>query len=170
MTLTRKYHDVATGNARDDKTGLQLFAVEPVAAEKSYLVNLTPENSDPIPFMAVIDLEEALDVADLKCKKTAMSQNEVNDNLQLCLYAHITGKASVRLDQLIRPTQKLPARFMRTSCIKTSAEVQHALDIVAEIAEDICAGRFRKTNPENWWCSKRWCPHWSDCRGRIRAK
>ena len=165
--LTSKYHQVATGAGQDDKTGLQLPKVNPVAVEKTYLVNVTPAESDPIPFMAIIDLEEELTVADLKCKKTAVSQQDIDNSLQLSLYAHITGKACVRFDQLIRPTKKLDARFIRTQSIKYSADIRHALDIVREVAEDICAGRFRKTSPDNWWCSKRWCAYWGSCRGKA---
>jgi hypothetical protein len=87
--LTSKYHQVATGAGQDDKTGLQLPKVNPVAVEKTYLVNVTPAESDPIPFMAIIDLEEELTVADLKCKKTAVSQQDIDNSLQLSLYAYI---------------------------------------------------------------------------------
>lgn len=168
IRLTRKYHRVALGFGRDDKTGDKISPVEPVAAERLVKVRLQPDNSDPIPFVGVIDVEEDFSVGDLKTKKKAASQGETDDSLQLSLYAHITGKPHVRLDQLIRPTKTRPERFVRTESMRTKEEVGHALDVVSEVAEDIAMGRFRKTNPENWWCSSKWCPYWDKCRGRKR--
>jgi hypothetical protein len=166
--LTRKYHAAALGGAIDDVSGKACTAIQPIAAERVIRTILTPENSDPIPFMGVIDVEELDAVIDLKTKRKAASQGEADNSLQLSLYAHITGKPLVRLDQLIKPTKTMGTRFTRTESIRTKTETLHAVDIVAESAADIAAGRFRKTNPANWWCTDRWCPYWSDCRGKAR--
>ena len=168
VRLTQKYHRIALGFGRDDKTGFKVPEVKPIAAERLVKTRLQPDNSDPIPFVGVIDVEEDMAVGDLKTKKKAASQGETDDSLQLSLYAHITGKPHVRLDQLIRPSKTQPERFVRTESTRTKEEVAHALDVVAEVAEDIAMGRFRKTNPENWWCSSKWCPYWDKCRGRKR--
>lgn len=168
ILLTRKYHRIALGNGADSKTGLALPAVKPVAAEQVFRVRVKPENSDPIPFVGVIDLVEEDSISDLKTKKKAASQNEADNSLQLSLYAHVTGKPTVRLDQLVKPSKTMGARFIRTVSSRTDQEVQHALDVVAEVAQDIATGRFRRTNPENWWCTEKWCPYWKDCRGRKR--
>jgi hypothetical protein len=168
VTLTALYHRGALGNLTDAKTGSPLPVIQPIAAEKIFRVELKPDDSDPIPFVGVIDLVEATSITDLKTKRKAASQAEADDSLQLSLYAHVTGKPDVRLDQLIKPTKKLPARYQRTQSLRTRAETLHALDIVAEVATDVAAGRFRRTNPENWWCTQKWCPYWGDCRGRKR--
>ena len=168
VRLTRKYHRVALGNDRDSKTGKPLPAVKPIAAEQVFRVKVTPENSDPIPFMGVIDLVEEASISDLKTKKKAASQSEADNSIQLSLYAHVTGIPHVRLDQLVKPTKTMPERFLRTESIRDKRETMHALDVVAEVAQDIALGRFRRTNPENWWCTEKWCPYWDDCRGRKR--
>lgn len=168
IRLTNKYHGVALGNATDSKTGARIPAVDPVAAEKVFRVNLHPENSDPIPFMGVIDLVETTSISDLKTKKKAASQAEADNSIQLSLYAYVTGIPVVRLDQLVKPTKTMPERFLRTESVRSKAETLHALDVVAEVAQDIAVGRFRRTNPENWWCTSKWCPYWGDCRGRKR--
>jgi len=166
--LTQRYHSVALGNSKDDATGKAVPAIEPIAAERVIRVLITPENCDPVPFMGIIDLEERDTVADLKTKRKATSQAEADNSLQLSLYAHITGKPHVRLDQLIKPTKTMGTRFIRTESVRTKRETLHALDIVGETALDISAGRFRKTDPNAWWCTAKWCPYWSDCRGKAR--
>jgi hypothetical protein len=168
MSLTRLYHQTAFGNTVDAVTNKLVPAIEPIAAERVVKVDLTFPEGDPIPFLGVIDLEEAHTVSDLKTKRKAVSQLETDSALQLSLYAHITGKPHVRLDQLIKPTKTLPARFIRTESVRTRQETLHALDVVADVAVDIAAGRFRRTAPENWWCTEKWCPYWGDCRGRKR--
>jgi hypothetical protein len=168
ISLTSKYHAVAMGTGKDDKTGLPVPAVQPVAAERVIRTMLYPEDGDPVPFMGVIDLEEPLAIADLKTKKLAGSTVESDNSIQLSLYAYVTGKATVRLDQLVKPTKTQGPRYIRLAAIRSKREVMHALDVVAEVASDISAGRFRKTNPENWWCSEKWCPYWGECRGRKR--
>lgn len=168
IALTRKYHSAALGLLTDDVTGKACEAIKPIAAERVIRTVLTPEESDPIPFMGVIDVEEAGAVIDLKTKRKAASQNEADNSLQLSLYAHITGKPVVRLDQLVKPTKTMSVRFTRTVSIRTKSEALHAVDIVAEVAADVAAGRFPKTNPNNWWCTEQWCPYFKNCRGRKR--
>lgn len=167
VRLTRKYHKVALGNDRD-ASGKPVPAVKPIAAERVVRVNIITEESLVIPFLGVIDMEEAHAITDLKTKKKAASQADTDNSLQLSLYAHVTGKPLVRLDQLVKPTKTLRERFIRTESVRTKNEVLHALDVVSQVAQDIASGRFRKTNPENWWCTAKWCPYWSDCRGRRR--
>ena len=167
VRLTKKYHKVALGNDRD-AAGKPVMAVRPIAAERVVRVNIITEESLVIPFLGVIDLEEENAIADLKTKKKASSQADTDNSLQLSLYAHVTGKPLVRLDQLVKPTKTLKERFIRTESVRTKNEVLHALDVVSQVAQDIASGRFRKTNPENWWCTSKWCPYWSDCRGRRR--
>jgi hypothetical protein len=168
VLLSKKYHEGAMGRAPKEKSGAPYDKVIPVAAERIVKTKLKTDKFEEVPFLAVIDLEESTAVADLKVKKKAASDHDVANNLQLSLYSHITGKPTVRLDQLVRPTKTLPARYRRNEAVKNKAETLHAVDIVAEVASDIAAGRFRRTNPENWWCGEKWCPYWSKCRGRKR--
>lgn len=168
IKLTKLYYKVAMGLEHNKTTGEAYPMVKPTAAERIIRANIVSSEGLVIPFLGVIDLEEADSIADLKTKKRAAPQGEVDNSLQLSLYAHVTGKPFVRHDQLVKPTKKFPSRFIRMESVRTRNEVLHAIDVVSEIAVDIAAGRFRKTNPENWWCTQKWCPYWDDCRGRKR--
>ena len=168
VLLTRKYHRAALGMEIDPVTNLAYPPVKPIAAERILNVEIETCSGEKLPFMGVIDLEEEDAIADLKTKKKAASQLDADNSLQLSLYAHMTNKRKVRLDQLIKPTKRIPERFLRTEATRTEGEVAHAVDVVSEVADDIARGRFRKTSPENWWCSHHWCPYWFDCRGKLR--
>ena len=168
ISMTKNYRAGALGEIVDLDTGQRYPQVNPIAAEKVVRVVLRPEESEPVPFMGVIDLEEEANIADIKTKKRMASQQDTDNSIQLTLYAYITGKPSVRLDQLVKANKTRPTRYVRTSSVRTRKEALHVLDVVAEVADDIAAGRFRKTSPENWWCSEKSCPYWTTCRGRNR--
>lgn len=168
LRLTAKYYNVIMGEEKDVNTGFTIPQIKPIAAERVFKTRIATEHTEDIPFLGIIDLEEEDAISDLKTKKKAASQAEADNSLQLSIYAHVTGKPQVRLDQLIKPTKTLSERFIRTTSVRTKKEVAHALDIVAEVADDIAAGRFRKTAPDAWWCTETWCPYWQQCRGRAR--
>lgn len=166
LMLVRQYRKGALGDLTDPDTGFPMVTVKPVSAERIVKVLLTPEESEPIPFLGVIDLEELDTVADLKNKKKASSQADADNSLQLTLYAHILGKPQVRLDQLIKPTKTHGVRYIRKTSYRNTSEVKHALQVVKGVTNAIVAGNFVRTNPENWWCSSKWCPYWGSCRGK----
>ena len=168
IMLTQLYRKGALGDITDPATGFPMAAVEPIAAERVVKVVLHPQDSDPIPFMGVIDLEEPTGIRDVKTKRKMASQADTDNSLQLTLYAHILGKPDVGFDQLVKPTKTKGARYIRSRSIRTNADAQHALDIAADVAASIAAGHFPRTNPENWWCGDKWCPYWDGCRGKKR--
>jgi hypothetical protein len=166
VQLTSLYHKGALGKTINPDSRQAYEPVRPIAAEKVFRVMLKPRNSDPVPFMGVVDIEEATSLSDLKTRRKLGSQADADNSIQLTLYAHVLGKPDVRLDQLVKPTVTIGPRYVRKGSLRTNREVVHALDIVGDVATDIAAGRFSRTNPENWWCSEKWCPYWSGCRGK----
>jgi len=166
LMLTRQYRKGALGDLANPDTGFPLLKIQPVAAELTVKVALTPEGREPIPFLGVIDLEEVDAIVDLKNKKKACTQAEADNSLQLTLYAHIRGKSVVRLDQLVKPTKTKGVRYIRTQSYRNTKDVKHALHVVQGVTDAIVAGNFMRTNPENWWCSSKWCAYWGSCRGK----
>lgn len=167
VQLVQLYRKGALGELKGAH-GSMMEPVKPVAAERVVRATLKTETSEPIPFFGVIDLEQEFSIVDLKTKQKAAPQAEADNSLQLSLYAHVTGKPDVALHQLVKPTKRMPSRYMRTPSIRTRSEIAHALDIAGEVANDIAAGRFRRTDPNSWWCTEKWCSFWDDCRGRKR--
>lgn len=169
LGMIRTYYSGATGKLIDAETKTLMKPLYPVAAERTVRTMLKPTEGEPVPFLGVIDLEEPNSVADLKTKRKLGAQGEADNSLQLSLYAYVTGKPDVRIDQLIKPTKTLPARYIRRAAHHDHDQQMHAVDIASSVATDISKGRFPLTMPDSWWCSVDWCPYWGQCRGRKRA-
>ena len=119
-----------------------------------------------MPFLGIIDIEESGGVRDLKVKRKKGSLLVAQNSLQLTLYSAFTDKPLVSIDELVKPTKTLPPRYIRHDTTRTPEEIAHGKEIVSEVVIDIAAGRFRRTMPDNWWCTKDWCPYWGMCRGK----
>lgn len=166
IKMTRTYWQGATGQLTDPDTKQPIRQVYPIAVERKIYTPLKPLERDPYPFLAIIDLEEPGGVADVKTKRKKGSQAEADNSLQLSLYAAATGKPDVRLDQLIKPTKTLPPRYVRTGGVRTAEEIQHAIEIGADVVDGIVAGYFPRSTPDAWWCTEKWCGYWDKCRGK----
>tara|TARA_Y100000310_G_C20698991_1_gene827917 strand:- start:4676 stop:5440 length:765 start_codon:yes stop_codon:yes gene_type:complete len=42
--------------------------------------------------------------------------------------------------------------------------------LVMDTAKHISKGCFPLAKPDSWWCSKKWCGYWDECRGKNRNK
>lgn len=168
MGMIELYYKGATGQLIDSETKTLMKPLYPVAAERVVKTMLKPKEGEEVPFLGVIDLEEPTSLADLKTKRKKGSQADADNSLQLSLYAYVTNKPDVRIDQLIKPTKTLPARYIRLASHRSQEEIDHAVEIAATVATDIAKGRFPLTMPDSWWCTVDWCPYWALCRGRKR--
>ena len=177
LDLVRLYHRGVLGQhvepvGKGETLGPPLRALMPIASERAIHATLTPKDAagnpthEPVPFVAILDIEEPHVVRDLKVRRKLPVLTEAENSLQLSIYAGVTEKSFVSIDALIRPSAKLPARYKRFEAMAPPEAKNHAATIVAEVADDIRAGRFRRTSPENWWCSAGWCGYWNICRGK----
>lgn len=167
LSLVRIYRRGALGEL-PGAHGSMMEKIKPVAAERMVRAVLKTETSEPVPFLGVIDLEQEYSVIDLKTKQKAAPQSEAANSIQLSLYSHVTKKPDVGLHQLVKPTKRMGARYLRTMSERPKSEIVHALNIAGEVATDIAAGRFRRADPNSWSCTKKWCSFWDLCRGRKR--
>lgn len=138
------------------------------------LVEINPMEEDGYKHPSYDDDEPRLGdtIVDLKNTAKKYPESRIENSLQLALYSAVTGVPDVGFDLLIHrpPTQRKDEEIflhkMRT--MKTVEEQEHALDLVEDIAGMISAGVFPRTDPDTWACTERWCPFFSQCRGRDR--
>ena len=169
IDLTRHYYLGSTGKLADPDTKVPYPRLKPTAVEKVIRTTIHPTDGSPIPFLAIIDLiDDGKVIADLKTKKKKSPESEAVNSLQLSLYAGIENIPDVRRDMLVKPGKKTPQRYFRTPHTRTAGEIAHATDIASDVAENIVLGRFPRTMPDNWWCTKDWCAYWGHCRGKKR--
>lgn len=177
MKLVELYRESALGLhvppvAKGETPGPALRQLFVKASERAVKTTIVAKDAagqpvhEPVPLVAIFDIEEVHMIRDLKVRGKLPNKGEVQDSLQLELYAEVAQKPDVALDALIKPSAKLPARIVRYEHKTTSESRNHAVTIASEVADDIRDGRFRRTDPNNWWCSEGWCGYWSLCRGK----
>lgn len=136
--------------------------IVPLAVEKSFQVSV-----NGVPTKGVIDLIDAstggAEVIDTKVTKRKKPERDAENSLQLALYANVEGCPSVGYDNLVKG--KVP-KFHKVRTVLSPEAVNWSGELIRDAAEGISAGVFPKTNPDNWYCSEKFCPHWSDCRGK----
>lgn len=112
-------------------------------------------------------------VLDLKTVKKNYGKAQVENSLQLSLYAAATGCNTVGFELVVRPGATARTAAPRViswpengnGTTRSAQEIKHALDYVEDIAEAMAAGSYPRANPESWVCNSKWCEHFSKCRG-----
>jgi len=156
-------------NAEKDGLGLvktfrQEVAPEtfPRAVEKEF--NLTFQNVD-YKLKGVIDvIDWSGIIIDHKTTKKSYTQDQVETDLQLTLYALAQGTEDVGFDVLVR-TKTPKAQRLRSK--RDDHTKQRALAIIAYVMDGIYKNTFLPARPSDWWCSPRWCGYWDLCQKEL---
>lgn len=110
------------------------------------------------------DVETDTHIRDTKTMGKAPTQDAADRSEQLTLYsldAAVNGHdKAVALDCLVKT--KVPKAITVTST-RTADDHARFLRRVEVSARMIESGIFPPTNPDNWWCSKKWCGYWDRC-------
>ena len=102
-------------------------------------------------------------VSDLKTTKKKWSQQRLDFEAQLTLYAIAENTEHVRVDLLL--DQKSGCKYSPMRALRSAWEKKITTEDVEEIADCIKQGRFPRCNPTEWVCTPNWCGYYADCRG-----
>lgn len=103
---------------------------------------------------------------DLKVVTDKWSETDLVNDLQFAIYAGVEHIPDVQVDMLVKGRAKVPRpRYEQLTGVMTNAQVQYAVRVVEDVARTIGLGHFSRTNPDNWWCSEKFCSMWAHCRG-----
>jgi len=157
----------------------RLPQLRPIASETNLHVMLDGR----VPFRAVIDIvEEYPDaeirvVRDIKVTGKVYPARRLEESLQLSIYAYLTNAQAVGYELFIRPEPGRNGHIVSQpgnsaeggtrASTRTEAQLLHAANIVIEVAEQISAGNFPRTDPDHWSCCDKWCPLFQSCRGNA---
>ena len=136
--------------------------LKPVAVEERFEASIS--GIRVVGIIDIIDNSEGLSVIDTKVVKRKKSDRDTRNSLQLMLYGHVKGIASVGFDSIVKG--EIPKVFSTKTCL-TPQDSRWVESLTVNVAEAISAGVFPLTSPDSWWCSSDFCPHWSDCRGKL---
>ncbi|MCU0916969.1 MAG: PD-(D/E)XK nuclease family protein [Planctomycetes bacterium] len=121
-----------------------------------------------------IDLEEQDDsINDLKTKAKAPPKDEADKSIQLTMYTLFKFyidkvmppkvKLNVLVDSQLKTPGKVNTHALTLSSTRSPEELEAMLLRVANFMECLKKGVFMPTNPDNWWCSRRFCGYAPTC-------
>lgn len=105
-------------------------------------------------------------VRDLKVTGKKYGPHQVENALQLTVYAHLMGVDHVGYDLLVETPKKRVQSFVQQSSVRSPQEKQHGCDVIEGVASAISEGCFPKADPESWVCTRKWCAFYDQCRGK----
>lgn len=146
-------------------------AVEPVSVQRSWSLDLDAFLVDRglsggIDLVGTIDVQDRPGLRDTKTSYKSPPNDAADTSDQLTAYAlaveTIDGAAPdrVALDYLI------DSKEPKTKTLESKrgeADFDALLNRVERAVRVIRSGSFAPTNPDNWWCSQKFCGYWEQC-------
>jgi RecB family exonuclease len=147
--------------------------VTPVAIERRVTVDAIPGLPD-VTLIGTMDqvtreADGAEMVRDDKSTERTPMRTAADTSGQLTMYALLrsleTGTlvSRVALDHLVRSPKTGEVKHVHQPSTRTSADLHALVRRIAAADRAVQAGIFLPAAPEDWRCSERYCPFWSDC-------
>jgi hypothetical protein len=110
--------------------------------------------------------DKPLTIHDLKVSADKWNEDDIKNSVQFATYAHVEGIPDVQVDNIVKGRAKVPRPHLETiTGVVTPKQAAHSLRVIEDVAKSIALGHFPVTDPDNWWCSEKWCSVWQYCRG-----
>lgn len=140
--------------------------IEPIEIEQRFVTDLLPG----IPVVGFIDLidrgepDQIDTVVDHKITGRMKSEHEVENDMQLTLYAHVKQLPKVRFDVFLK--NKKP-KIKSISAVRTPGAIRWTQHVFREVAESITMGRFPPCDPKSYTCAPKQCGYFFRCREAL---
>jgi len=109
-------------------------------------------------------------IIDHKTGTRSKTQDDADRDLQASAYAFALFTdptvEEANFEFHVAVAKKVP-EIQRVSTVRSRADAEWYLNLVAEYVQQIRAGIF-PPNPTGWLCSPTWCGYWDRCRGGAR--
>ena len=145
--------------------------VNPTFVEKKVVYERPLEDHAVIGYIDLVEGEEGdRTIADLKTSEKRPSAWAAEDSGQLSTYATlwklVMGELpkKLRLEYLVRTKKTKTTSMQRLETERNDGDVEATLNILDAAVQTVEAGAYMPTNPDNWWCSRKFCEYYSDCR------
>lgn len=89
--------------------------------------------------------------------------------MQLTTYAlaklQCDGKlpSTVALDYVVRTPKRHDMKLVQLESRRTTESLKPLMHRIMAAANIVKSGLFTPTDPESWWCSKKFCGFWETC-------
>jgi len=145
-------------------------AVHPIGVERK--ITVRPKDSDLV-IHGTIDLIDQTAtgeiVRDLKTSEKSPSALAADDSQQMSMYAMIrlaevgTLPEKLTLDYLVRTPARHEMKHVPLDTTRDAEDVRVIVTRINTAVEAVKRGLYVPTNPENWWCSAKFCDAHSTC-------
>jgi hypothetical protein len=102
-------------------------------------------------------------IVDNKVVAKTYSQADVNNSLQMSLYAYATGIPRQRYDLYVK--SKVP-KLEEMLTGRDEKAIKWAAKIFNNVARQISQGNFPECSPSSWCCNAKYCGYFYSCRGK----
>lgn len=135
-----------------------------------YATGITPEGHGDIeskvegtihgvPMLGFIDVvsnfyRDDPEIVDYKVVKSAKTEGEAENSIQLGVYAHLKGLRRVKY---VCFTKTKEPQVKAVSAERTERSIERAGNVVRSVAEAVSKGNFPFADPCSWKCSMRYC-------------
>ena len=164
--------ETETDIMKRDETFIRLYHrdfIPKIVPEQVEMRFWMPMTEFKIPVMGFIDLVDSGEedgmhtVVDHKVVDRRKTKAMADGDMQLTLYAHVTGLPKARYDMFVK--NKTPILdTLRT--VRTSKDIKWVEQIFSSVAQAIAKGVFPPCDPTGWMCNSDQCGYWSECRGK----
>jgi len=79
----------------------------------------------------------------------------------------LTGKSDVRVQKIYMVLDAEGVRIQRRCYVVGEAHRRWFHRVAADVAKMVATGVY-VMNPNGWWCSEAFCPHWRGCVGELQ--
>jgi len=138
--------------------------IEPIAIEKTFYLDI-PNN--PFQISGTIDILEENKIRDTKTTSRFV-KGTADKSLQLTMYSlaeKITENKKIKklcLDFLVK--RKDGTEVITEETKRDDKDFEVLLARIENALNQLKAGIFPPTNPENWWCSEKFCGYYKTCK------
>jgi hypothetical protein len=142
-------------------------AITPTAVQRWMAVDLS-RLGYPAELVGIIDVQEGADrVRDTKTSAKSPVAGAADQSLQLTTYGLaarvLDGKAPTALGLDFLVDSKSGAKSVTQQTSRSVEDYRSLLRRVERYLEVVEKGAFQPTNPDNWWCSTRFCGYATTC-------
>jgi hypothetical protein len=118
-------------------------------------------------------------VRDIKFSQKAPNRNAADESQQLSMYAMLhavdpEGGGLPRrlvLDHIVRTPVRGDLRYVPQYTTRDARDVEALINRINVAVDAVDKGVFVPANESGaWWCSRNWCPYFSDCRFVSRRR
>lgn len=146
--------------------------LNPTHVQRSWVLDI---EGLPEQLAGTIDIQEGLKkITDTKTSAKSPKKDMADTSLQLTTYAVAVNAidkgipASVGLDYIVMTPKRGDTKFVPLDSIRSADDFPPLLNRIYQAHQQIESGIFTPASPDAWWCSRKYCAFFANCKYAVR--